>query len=98
MIEEFINTILKHQHKKHRHVLVDIVLINGNITLRYFRIYHFDKKTKTIKGMTWQEEYTFLREDRDPVYCILDLKEIKSLRCDEINIDFSIQEVNKRHN
>jgi len=98
MITDYINIILKEQHKKHRHVLVDIILLNGNISLRYFRIHLYDKKTKVIKGMTWQEEYSFLREDRDPVYCNLHVSEIKSLKCEEVKIDYQIEEVNKRHN
>ena len=71
--------ILKKQEAKVHHIALDINLYNGNIVLKSFRLYDFDAKTNTIKGMTMHEEYAYLREDREPVFAYFQLKEIKQL-------------------
>lgn len=62
---------------------IDIVLKNGNIVLRAFQLIQFDDKTETLKGLTQQEAYSFLRENRSPVYCKFNLAEIKEVTCRE---------------
>lgn len=71
--------ILKKQEAKLHHIALDINLHNGNIVLKSFRLYDFDASTNTVKGMTMQEEYSYLREEREPVFAYFNLKEIKQL-------------------
>lgn len=62
---------------------IDVVLKNGNIVLRAFQLIQFDDKNQTLKGLTQQEAYSFMRENRSPVYCKLSLDEIKEVTCRE---------------
>ena len=71
--------ILKKQETKVHHIALDLILLNGNIQLKCFRLYDFDEKENVIKGMTMQEEYSYLRENREPAFAYFTLKEIKSL-------------------
>ncbi|MCU0428475.1 MAG: hypothetical protein MUF42_00760 [Cytophagaceae bacterium] len=57
---------------------VDIILKNGNIPLLEFRILSLQEDL--ICGLTKQEAYCALRENRDFVYCYLRLSEIKELK------------------
>lgn len=58
---------------------IDLVLKNGNIVLRSFQVLEIDEHSNIIKGLTQQEAYSFVRENRDPVYCTLPLVEIKEI-------------------
>jgi hypothetical protein len=71
--------VLKKQKKKVHHIALDFILLNGNIHLKSFRLFEFNEKENVIKGMTMQEEYSYLRENREPVYAYFNLNEIKSL-------------------
>ena len=68
---------------------VDITLVNGNILLRAFRIIEFEENK--IKGITWKEEYSAPREQREEVYCYFDLEEIASLNCFDLRIQYERQ-------
>ena len=68
---------------------VDVVLKNGNIVLRAFQIIQYNEKLNTLKGLTQQEAYSFLRENRGPVYCQLKLSEIKEIECKEFELTIS---------
>ncbi len=65
---------------------VDISLTNGNILLRSFRV--MELEGSEIKGLTWQEEYSAPRENREPVYTYFDIDEIAALHCRELDIDY----------
>lgn len=56
---------------------LDLVLKNGNIVLRAFQVIEFNDQSNMLKGLTQQEAYSFLREDRPAVYCLLPISEIK---------------------
>jgi hypothetical protein len=71
--------ILKKQKTKRHHIALDIHLHNGNIVLKSFRLYDFDKAADVIKGMTMHEEYAYLREGREPIFAYFKLTEIKQL-------------------
>lgn len=71
--------ILKRQKNKRHHIALDINLHNGNILLKSFRLYDFDKSSDVIKGMTMHEEYAYLREGREPIFAYFNLNEIKEL-------------------
>lgn len=71
--------IFKKQKTKRHHIALDILLHNGNILLKSFRLYDFDKTAAVIKGMTMHEEYAHLRENREPVYAYFNMTEIKHL-------------------
>lgn len=88
ILEEHIHHVLKKQKSRKRHIPVDLVMVNGNILLREFRLYDYDKKQKQLKGLTHREEYSHPREDREPVYCILHLSEVRNLYCPELGIDY----------
>jgi len=87
---QLIQNILKEQSDRFHKMAVDIKIINGNILLRAFRIYDVDWKTGILKGLTFQEEYAYARENRDPVYCILKLDEIKELSAPELGLEYSV--------
>ncbi|WP_018341478.1 hypothetical protein [Cytophaga aurantiaca] len=86
--------ILKKQKSKRHHIALDIHLHNGNILLKSFRLYDFDKTTDVIKGMTMHEEYAYLREGRDPVYAYFNITEIKQLDSATSNYLFLSKPVN----
>jgi len=88
ILEEHILHVLKKQKAKKRHIPIDLVMLNGNILLSQFRLYEYDKKSKQIKGLTHREEYSHPREEREPVYCYLYLKEISNLYCPDLGIDY----------
>lgn len=71
--------IIKKQETKMHHIALDITLINGNILLKSFRLFEFDRQSGTLKGMTMQEEYAYIREEREPVYAHFNLAEVKQL-------------------
>ncbi|TAH26614.1 MAG: hypothetical protein EAZ07_03925 [Cytophagales bacterium] len=85
-LQERINFILS-QKSHSSFVSIDMVLKNGNITLRAFQLISYDIKSETIKGLTQQEAYSYTRENRVPSYCKLKLSEIK-----EINFEPMIKE------
>jgi len=80
--------ILKKQKTKRHHIALDITLFNGNITLNSFRLYDFDEVKNQIKGMTMIEEYTYLREYREPVFAYFNLTEIAELESSTSNYLF----------
>ena len=98
MLREQIEWIIKEQHNKVTVIMgkqyypVDIVLTNGNILLRAFRI--IDLEGNKLTGITWKEEYSAPRERREPVYSYFDLDEIANLRCEELGIEF-VKETSK---
>ncbi len=63
---------------------VDVVLKNGNILLRNFHIVEFDEIKSLLKGITMQEQYTSLKEKRNPVYCFFRIDEIKEIEIAEL--------------
>ena len=71
--------VVKKQKTKRHNTALDINLLNGNILLKSFKLYDFDQSTGVIKGMTMQEEYAYLREDREPIFAYFNLSEIKNL-------------------
>lgn len=76
----YIHSVVELQEKKNgRKVPVDILLANGNILLRSFHILSFDETKGEIKGLTMQEEYFHLKENRPPVYCRIKVDEIKEI-------------------
>lgn len=83
-----IRQVLKVQTKRNRKVAVDIVISNGNILLRSFRILELDIKNGKIKGLTRQEEYIAIREQRESIYCTLKLDEIKELSVLELGLEY----------
>lgn len=87
--------ILKKQEAKLHHIALDILLHNGNILLKSFRLYDFDEATDTIKGMTMHEEYAYLREYRDPVFAYFNLNEIKQLETSVSNYLFLNQSMHE---
>jgi|GEM_PF-1327829 hypothetical protein len=93
-IEKIVLETIKSQQTKSQHVPLDIVLKNGNIHLKGFRIYEYDEKRQTIKGMTMQEEYSFLREHRQPVFAIFHLNEIYEMDSSDCNYFFLTQPIN----
>lgn len=78
-IKDKLADIIKKQETKMHHIALDITLQNGNILLKSFRLFEFDVKTNQIKGMTMQEEYTYIREEREPIYAYFSLRDIKQL-------------------
>lgn len=79
-IKEFLIDLLEKQASKHTPIAVDIILLNGNIELKAFRIYEFDSRKNMVKGMTLQEEYAYLKEDRVPVMASFKTSEIKNIQ------------------
>lgn len=97
MLREQIERIVREQHNKvtvmgQQYFPVDLILTNGNILLRAFRI--LDLEGDKIIGITWKEEYSAPRERRNPVYSYFNLEDIASLRCEELGIDYA-QETSK---
>lgn len=86
--------ILKKQKTKRHHIALDINLHNGNILLKSFRLYDFDKTTDVIKGMTMHEEYAYLREEREPIFAYFNLSEIKELDVANANYLFLSKPMN----
>lgn len=86
--------VVKKQKPKKLHSAVDINLVNGNILLKSFRLYDFDKSTGIIKGMTMQEEYAYLREDREPIFAYFNISEIKKLEIATSNYLFLSKPMN----
>lgn len=91
MLKEIIERIIKEQEQNQDTILVghlfypvDLCLVNGNILLRKFRIISF--KGTTIKGITWKEEYSAPRENREEVFSFFELDEIASLECFDLLI------------
>lgn len=78
-LESLILQLLEKQGKKHHHIPLDIVLWNGNILLKSFRLYAYDEQLQQIKGMTMQEEYAYLRENREAVFAYFFLYEIRAI-------------------
>jgi len=89
--------VLKKQKTKVHHIALDFVLLNGNIHLKSFRLYDFNEKENIIKGMTMQEEYSYLREDREPVFAYFNLKEIKSLDASVSNYLFLTESMHQAY-
>ena len=85
---------LKAQSLKSQHIPVDIILKNGNIGLKGFRIYEFDEAKQTITGMTMQEEYSYLREHRKPVFAHFHLQEILEMDSSDCNYFFLTEPIN----
>ena len=79
-ILEDIEFLLRKQNSKNTKIPVDLVLNNGNINLRLFHLIDYDGSTSTIKGLTQQEEYSYVREYRDPVFCYIGLDDVKELQ------------------
>ncbi|MBC7451135.1 MAG: hypothetical protein H7259_06565 [Cytophagales bacterium] len=78
-VESKIIQFLEKQEKKHHHIPLDVLLFNGNILIKSFRVYGYDERKQVVKGMTIQEEYSYLRENRDPVFAYFTIKEIKEI-------------------
>ena len=83
-IIENIENLLDEQNSKNTKIPVDLILSNGNISLKSFHVIDFDRNTGMIKGLTQQEEYSYVREYRDPVYCYFAIDEIKEMLVYEI--------------
>lgn len=86
--------ILKNQKTKRYHIALDINLHNGNLQLKSFRLYEFDKTTDIIKGMTMHEEYAYLREGREPIFAYFNVTEIKQLDISNSNYLFLSKPMN----
>ncbi|HVD96765.1 MAG TPA: hypothetical protein VNB90_01090 [Cytophagaceae bacterium] len=78
-LESTLRNILDSQKDSSFKVPVDIVLNNGNILLKEFHILEFDDRIGKIKGLTRLEEYSHIREGRDPVFCQFALNDIKDI-------------------
>ncbi|WP_299249755.1 hypothetical protein [uncultured Cytophaga sp.] len=74
-----IKDILKKQKHKKQQTVVDVLLYNGNLMLKSFRIYEYNVSTCLIKGMTMHEEYAYLRENRKPIFAYFHLDEINTI-------------------
>lgn len=85
--DKLLEIMMKQKIKMH-HIALDITLFNGNITLVSFRLYEFDEVKNRIKGMTMIEEYTYIREGREPVFAYFDLSEIAHLESSTTNYLF----------
>jgi len=86
--------IIRKQKRKRHHIALDINLFNGNILLKSFRLYEFDRSKNIIKGMTMHEEYAYLREGREPIFAYFNLKEIKELDISTSNYLFLTEPMN----
>ncbi len=100
MLKESVEKIIKEQKGKQTtfgepfYYPVDITLTNGNILLRAFRILSF-KDTK-IQGITWKEEYSAPREQREEVYSYFELDEIATLNCFDLGIEYDWELTNHK--
>ena len=74
-----IKEVLRKEQEVGKKAMVDLQLDNGNILLKSFHLTHWDENTKTVTGLTMNEEYAYLREEREPVYCIFNVIEIKKI-------------------
>lgn len=90
ILQEHILHVLKKQKAKKKHIPVDLVMINGNILLSQFRLYEYNRKNKQLKGLTHREEYSYLREEREPVFCYLYLNEVSNLYCPDLGINYPV--------
>lgn len=88
-VKDDVKFFVEKQKSMKSNLSVDVVLKNGNIVLRAFQIIQYNEKSDTLKGLTQQEAYSFLRENRAPVYCQLKLSEIKELECKEFQMSIS---------
>ncbi len=79
-IKNKLKDIIKKQTVKRPHIALNITLYNGNIKLSSFRLYEFDEAKNQIKGMTMLEEYTYSKEEREPVFAVFNLSEIAYLQ------------------
>ncbi len=93
MLREIIDRIIKEQEQNqdtilvgHLYYPVDISLVNGNILLRNFRI--LSQEDGKIKGITWKEQYSAPRENRDEVFSYFLFDEIASLSCLDLSINY----------
>ena len=98
MLRQFIESIIEEQQDKSTiqigqlYYPVDISLANGNILLRSFRIISIEEEK--IKGITWKEQYSAPRENREPVYSYFECDEIVRLSCLDLGINYK-KEVSK---
>ncbi len=98
MLREFIESIVEEQQNKSTiqigqlYYPVDISLTNGNILLRSFRIISIEDGK--IKGITWKEQYSAPRENREPVYSYFEFDDIARLTCLDLDINYK-SEVSK---
>jgi hypothetical protein len=79
LIKSKIKEILKIQKSRKSQISLDVLLHNGNILMKSFRLYDFTSSTDLIKGLTMHEEYAFLRENREPVFAYFNLSEINDI-------------------
>jgi hypothetical protein len=92
MLRAFIERIVEEQQSKSTiqigqlYYPVDISLANGNILLRSFRIISIEGEN--IKGITWKEQYSAPRENREPVYSYFTCEEIARLNCFDLGINY----------
>ncbi len=84
--ESTLKQILDSQRNKALRIPVDIILNNGNILLKGFRILEFDDSRGKIKGLTMLEEYAHTREGREPVFCQFALNDIKDIYQSELPV------------
>jgi hypothetical protein len=84
--ESTLKQILDSQRNKALRIPVDIILNNGNILLKGFRILEFDDSRGNIKGLTMLEEYAHAREGREPVFCQFALNDIKDIYQSELPV------------
>ena len=91
MLKDIVERIIKEQEQNqdtilvgHLYYPVDISLANGNILLRKYRIISIENNK--IKGITWKEEYSAPRENREQVFSYFDFDEIASLECFDLSI------------
>jgi hypothetical protein len=93
MLKKNIEKIIREQNKNQSTILVgqlyypvDISLVNGNILLRAFRVISLEGDR--IKGVTWKEEYSAPRENRELVFSYFHLEEIATLVCVDLEIRY----------
>ena len=77
--EHTLKQIVDTQKNRSNRIPVDIILANGNILLKGFRIVEFDDTIGKIKGLTMLEDYSHTREGREPVFCQFALNDIKDI-------------------
>ena len=82
--EKTLKEIIDSNKNNNLQIPVDIVLNNGNILLKGFRVLEFDDTLGKIKGLTMLEEYSYPRENREPVFCQISLNDIKDLHQSEL--------------
>lgn len=79
-----INNVLLLQKENKRSLPVGIVLKNGNLQVKAFKIMSFDSSKEMLEGLTRLEIYSSMREKREPVICRFRLSEIKDIICEEL--------------